>query len=543
MSVLVIIPARGGSIDIPRKNLRALNNKPLIYYSIQCALKSKYCEDVYVSSEDDEILSIAQKLGAKTHHRNEGLSKSTTTLDPVIFSAFQFITKLEKLKEYQLVITLQATSPLLTTNSLDQAIEVILNDKTVDTVLAAKDNTHLSWTEKGTRFVPLYTERVNRQFLRPTYTETGAFLITRTSVITKSNRIGDSVELYLLKGGESIDIDTHEDWNICEYYLKKKKILFVVSGNQIIGLGHAYNALLIANDILDHDILFLVDKHSLLAKDKIASKNYQVILQKKEKLCSDILAINPDIVINDILDTSKAYINTLKENGLTVINFEDLGPGAYEADYVVNAIYPEKHSLPNHFFGEKYFILRDEFILATPRAINKTVTRVLLTFGGVDPENLTKKVIDAIYNYCINKNIEIHLIAGFGYTQYTTLDAFDRVNIHHNSSNIADQMMQSDIIFTSAGRTIYEVASLGRPAIVLAQNMREMSHLFANEVNGFIHLGRGDEISAEIILENFVLLVEGFSLRKDNSQKMLSVDLQAGRLKVQKIIRQAIDSL
>ena len=75
-NILVVIPARGGSKGIPRKNLRLLNGKPLIYYAITTALNSNYTPDVYVSSEDEEILSTAILFGAKTHKRDLSIAES-----------------------------------------------------------------------------------------------------------------------------------------------------------------------------------------------------------------------------------------------------------------------------------------------------------------------------------------------------------------------------------------------------------------------------------------------------------------------------------
>jgi len=116
----------------------------------------------------------------------------------------------------------------------------------------------------------------------------------------------------ILEDGEEIDIDTYEDWNLCEYHLKRKEILFVVTGNKEVGLGHVYNTLLVANDILNHSIKFLVDSSSQLAYEKIASKNYPVIIQSSKNILDDIKKISPDIVINDRLDTSSEYIESLK---------------------------------------------------------------------------------------------------------------------------------------------------------------------------------------------------------------------------------------
>ncbi|MFK8038844.1 MAG: glycosyltransferase [Crocinitomicaceae bacterium] len=539
MNILVVIPARGGSKGIPRKNLRLLGGKPLIYYSIKNALNSKYSLDVYVSSDDDEILNTAQKIGAKTHQRNPNIADDKTTLDPVIYNTYLYAKKVEQ-KDFELVVTMQATSPLLSTNSLDKAIGKIIEDSTIDTVIAAKDNTHLSWKKENGKFLPNYTERLNRQYLTPEYTETGAFLITRNSIISENNRIGKNVELGLLEGGEEIDIDTYEDWNLCEYYLKRKHILFVVTGNSKVGLGHVYNTLLIANDILNHQISFLVDKESELAFEKIQSKNYPVQIQKSDSIIDDINDIAPQIIINDRLDTSNDYVNCLKEKKYVVINFEDLGSGSLNANLVINAIYPEKKIIKNHFYGQDYFILRDEFILSDEKTVTQKVKSVLVTFGGVDPNNYTKKVIETIHKYCTENKISINIIAGFGYEKFDTLKGFSSINVLKNVSNISDYMLEADLIFTSAGRTVYEVASIGTPTIVLEQNERESTHFFASNNYGFFNLGLGYNLSNEELFKEFTKLVNSFDLRNEMSSRMKNQDLKSGRNRVQKLIQEII---
>ena len=540
MNILAIIPARGGSKGIPRKNLRLLNGKPLIYYSIKNALNSKYITDVYVSSDDDEILTLAKKFGAKIYKREINLADDKTTLDPVIYKAYKYAKETEN-KKYDLIVTMQPTSPLLKSNSIDLAIEKMIKNSKIDTFISAKNDTHLSWKYIDGKYIPNYEKRVNRQYLTPIFTETGGFLITRDRIITENNRIGKNVELYELNSPESIDIDTYEDWNLCEYYLKRKKILFVVIGNDIVGLGHVYNTLLLANDILEHELLFLVDKDSKLAFDKINSKNYNVLIQRDKNIIEDIKKINPDIVINDILDTKEEYIKELKNLKYKVINFEDLGRGAKYADLVINAIYPEKEKLQRHYFGADYFLLRDEFIYSPFKELKKEVKEILVTFGGVDPNNYTKKVLESIYSYCIENNIKINVITGFGYNKFSSLGNFEKINILKNVSNISDYMLNADIIFTSAGRTIYEVASLAVPAIVLAQNERELTHFFASEENGFLNLGLGYDVSNKKILKNFKNLVENYELRKKMHYLMKSMDLRNGRKRVIKLIQEIIE--
>ena len=539
MNILVVIPARGGSKGIPRKNLRLLGGKPLLYYSIRNALNSNFTLDIFVSSEDDEILNAAQKFDVKTHKRNQNISNDKTTLDPVIYDCYVHAKSYEK-KEYDLIITMQPTSPLLQTKTLDSAIDKMISNADIDTIIAAKDATHLSWRKENQIYIPNYKERVNRQYLSPEFTETGGFLITRSSVISKDTRIGENVDLVILKGREKIDIDTYEDWNLCEYYLRRKHILFVVTGNNTVGLGHVYNTLLIANDILNHKITFLVDKESELAFSVIKEKNYPVIMQKSKNILDDIKKIAPNIIINDRLDTKEEYVIELRSHDFKVINFEDLGSGCEYADSVINAIYPEKTSLPNHYFGQEYFILRDEFILSDEKIVNSEVKSILITFGGVDPNNYTEKVIRPIYDFCNEKNIIITVIAGFGYSNYDSIISYKNVIIKRNISNISDYMFQADLIFTSAGRTVYEVASIGTPTIVMAQNKREMTHFFASVEYGFSNLGLGYEVSNEDIMFEFISLVNSFEGRKHMSELMKKQDLKSGRKRVHKLIQDLI---
>ena len=540
MNILAIIPARGGSKGIPRKNLRLLNGKPLIYYSIKTALSSKYNFDVYVSSEDDEILNIATQFGAKVHKRDISIANDKTTLDPVIYDCYTYAKTIEN-KEYSFIITMQPTSPLLKSSSLDNAIDKVLNNGDIETVIAAKDNTHLSWRREENQFLPNYKKRVNRQYLTPTFTETGGFFITRQNIISPTNRIGKNVELYILSNGEEIDIDTYEDWNICEYYLKRKHIVFVVTGNTKVGLGHVYNTLLIANDILNHKITFLVDKDSQMAYDKIASNNYPVFMQKENDIVDDIKKINADVIINDRLDTDKNYVNSLKELSLKVINFEDLGDGSKSADLVINAIYPEKQILKNHYFGHKYFILRDEFIYSKQKEDIRNVKKILITFGGVDPNNYTKKVLEVIYDYCNLNKIDMTVITGFGYKEYSSLKKFEKINIQENVTNISKYMLEADLIFTSAGRTTYEVASIGTPAIVMAQNERELTHFFASSEFGFLNLGLGYNIDNNVLYNKFLELINSRENRKYMSELMKKVDLKNNRKRVVKLIQNLIE--
>lgn len=110
MNILAVIPARGGSKGIPRKNVRLMAGKPLIYYAIHNAKTCEMITDVAVTSDDEEILHIAEEYGADALQRSSELAKDAVTLDPVIYDA---MLQMEKLKgtTYDVIITLQPTSP------------------------------------------------------------------------------------------------------------------------------------------------------------------------------------------------------------------------------------------------------------------------------------------------------------------------------------------------------------------------------------------------------------------------------------------------
>lgn len=540
--ILAIIPARGGSKGIPRKNLRSLNNRPLISYAISCARSSKHAIDVYVSTEDPEIKSIASKLGAGIHDRNEQLSLDAVTLDPVIYHAWKKL-ETENGKTYQLIITLQPTSPLLRTSSLDAAIDHILDNPEVDTTLSAKEDTHLTWKQREGHFVPNYSERLNRQYLEPVYTETGGFVITRPRCMSENGRIGAQVHLYLLSGGEEIDVDTHADWSLCEYHLRRRKVLFVVAGYPAIGLGHVYRTLLLANGIMDHHVSFLVTRESELAYQLISRSNYEVYIQEHEQLLNDVTELLPDVVINDILDTEADYIQALRSQGITSINFEDVGEGSTLADLVVNALYPmhEGRDSAKYHYGHPYFCARDEFLLTPRKEIAESVRHVLITFGGTDENKLTRKVLEAIGPECLSNGIKVHVVLGLGYDPDDNLEDYPGVEVARNVNNISDYMLNADIIFTSAGRTVYEISCIGTPTIIMSQNAREETHFFASEEHGFLNLGRGTACTTDDILDSFQRISRDHEWRQESARRMEDCDVRNSRSNVMRLLRDTIE--
>ena len=188
-----------------------LNRRPLISYPINIAKSSEYVDDIVVTTDDSEIALLSEKFGASVIMRSEELSGDDVPLDPVVYDA---MVKKEKqtFDEYDIVVTLQPTSPLLKPSSLDSAIEKF-DDFSIDSVLSVVDDRHLSWgyDEKNQRYFPNYIERKNRQFLPKDFRETGAIFITRRHFVHEDSRLGTNLELIELSRQESVDIDNYEN--------------------------------------------------------------------------------------------------------------------------------------------------------------------------------------------------------------------------------------------------------------------------------------------------------------------------------------------
>ena len=240
MKIAAVIPARKGSKGIPNKNIRLLNGKPMIAYAINNALKSKFITDIIVSSDSKEIKSITKCFGAEFKERKEELCADDITLDKVIFDAICD-------KHYDIVITLQPTSPTLQVETLDKAIQYFI-DNSLDTLISAVNSPRLSWIYKGGKIQPAYSKRLNRQYLPAEYTEAGAFVISKYKVISEATRIGKKVEIFEISKEEAMDIDDYSDLMYAEYILQRRKVAIYVNGNQKRGMGHIYRSLDLADE-------------------------------------------------------------------------------------------------------------------------------------------------------------------------------------------------------------------------------------------------------------------------------------------------------
>lgn len=294
-------------------------------------------------------------------------------------------------------------------------------------------------------------------------------------------------------------------------------VVFVTAGYPAIGMGHIYRTLMLARELAQYRISFLLTRESGPFAFDFLAAHYPVHVQTHTSLAKDVLALKPDLVINDILDTDPAYTGTLKAAGLPVVNFEDNGQGAELADLVVNALYESRvGNNPCHLYGHRYFCLRDEFLQATPNQFRPRVERVLITFGGTDASDFTRKTLDCIYGLCRERVIKVSLVAGPGYAHKEALEARIHdldpggvlLSFTHATNVMSREMENADLALCSAGRTVYELAHMRIPAIVLAHHEREDMHTFARPCNGFTYLGVMRDFAPGVVLAAFERLLD-----------------------------------
>lgn len=524
MKILAVIPARGGSKGIPRKNVRLMDGKPLISYSIQNAKSCAAISDVVVTTDDKEALAIARVYGAEAIQRRPGLAGDDVTLDPVVHDA---VAQMEEGKRcrYDIVITLQPTSPLLKSATLSKALTAFLNDD-MDTYISAVNHAHLSWRKDGQQFAPNYEERLNRQQLPAHYMETGAFLITRREFVTAGSRLGKKISIYEIPEGESVDIDTADDWIICEHALRRKRVVFRADGYKERGMGHIYHCLTLALRMVGQEIVFVTDKNHKEGYGKLKESHFPVYGIEREEDFYRFLEKNPaDVVVNDCLSTTKEHILRLKQLAGRVVTIEDLGEGAIYADAVINALYDTETPNPNQYVGADYACIRDEFLIRRPKEFSRQVRNVLVLFGGTDPSNLTKKIYSIAGElHREEPAVEFHFILGCGYPASENgicTKPDQNIFVHTDVRNVSDYMQQADLAFTSQGRTVFELAVMGVPAVVMAQNEREQLHTFAQMGNGFLNLGLGADVSGCTLLSTFCWLARTPQIRREMRDLML----------------------
>ena len=221
---IAIIPARGSSKSIPKKNIIDLAGRPLIAYTILSAEKCGIFDRVVVSTDDKKIEHIALKYGAEVIKRPKKLAKDKTHTEPVMLHVLEWLKKKESYKP-DVIFLLQPTSPLRNKNDIKKAFKTFIKKKS-DSLLSVIRNTSLIWKRERGTFKPInfdYRYRPRRQDMKDQFRANGAIFITRYDVFMKfKNRLGGKIGYYVMNEDRSVEIDEPLDLLVAEQIIKRK---------------------------------------------------------------------------------------------------------------------------------------------------------------------------------------------------------------------------------------------------------------------------------------------------------------------------------
>jgi len=227
-TILAIIPARGGSKGIPRKNIRHVAGKPLIAWTIEEAKKSKYLDRTILSSDDDEIIGVARRWNCDVPFIRpvELAQDNVTGIEPVLHA-------LETIKEnFDYVVLLQPTSPLRVVEDIDECIEkCILQSAPVCVTVTTPDKSPywMYLLDDQGRLRSIMEQKntiLLRQQFESVYALNGAVYVARTDWFIKNRKfISNETIAYPMPKTRSIDIDTEWDLKMCDIVLSERKYL------------------------------------------------------------------------------------------------------------------------------------------------------------------------------------------------------------------------------------------------------------------------------------------------------------------------------
>lgn len=511
----LVIPARGGSREVPRKNLRIVAGKPLISYTIQTALQATLAERVVVITDDDEIEEVSRHFGAQVL-REAQVATGMATLDELLL---RHLTDLERLGagSNDIVFVMQPTCPLLRPERVEQAAAALGSG--YNSVITVKADAHLSWgLDSDGHPKPNYKARLNRQQLPPEYRESGAIIGSRLGLISAHRtRIVEPIKLLELTADEALDIDNFADLAAAEQGLTRIRIVIRADAGPLLGMGHVYRALALAQELARHDLTLVTSSQYPLGGQFFAQYPFNHVVIQDEYDLLQMLRANPaDLVVLDLLDTSARQISELREAGARrIVTFEDQGEGAAAADLLVSDLYPNPGiAADNQLSGITSSILAPSFeTLQRVAPANERVHSILVLFGGTDPSNLAEKSLAALE--AIGYQDEVVLVRGLGAEAIDTNRYQLDIRSLRDVKNMPQLMSLADLALSSAGRTLTELACIGVPVICMAQNAKELAHTHATESNGVVMLGLGHSVPSAALEAELRTLLESKSRRAE----------------------------
>jgi spore coat polysaccharide biosynthesis predicted glycosyltransferase SpsG len=555
LRVIAVVPARGGDPEVPYLNIKKLGALPLIVHTLQEAKKSAYIDRLVVSTDDDQVEQVALEYDgdATVVRRPEALSRDISEIRDVIRHAVETIESSSE-PRFDVVVTLQATSPFRRAEQIDAAIDELI-DNDFDAVISLKEVRTLTWHRPGGKLEPLFDRPGRRDELEPLYHEDGAIRAVKREVLDSGRRLGEKVGHVLMDKMSALTVHDIYDFWLAEKLVHLPRVLFCVDGGAEMGMGHVYRSLAVAKEltqIVSHaDVCFLMRAELPEGVQHIASAGYPIRVapgKDTQTLMGVIRDYSPNIIINDRPFLEDDYLRALANLGASTINLvdslDDIEKPSELASIIIATMQEGEVELDDYHAGPAFAVLRDSF---RNRASNQPEIpdegrKIVVSFGGSDPQNLTMKALSALDRL---PELAVSVVLGPAYSYRSELDALVATlsappTILKNVEHMADILFEADLVLCSGGMTVFEIAALGRPGIVLCQNARERERMekFAH-YGTILHLGLGTEVSHDVIREKARELVKDRQTRQRMSDAGARLVDAQGASRVYEVMKKA----
>jgi spore coat polysaccharide biosynthesis predicted glycosyltransferase SpsG len=537
MRITIFIPALRSEERFQNDLLRKLDGISLIQRAINKAqVLSDLNSTVHVLTDSEEVALVASRNNVKFFFQ-PGLILNEFDLSS---ATKQYLLAAERGGKVCLVLSPYA--PLLEPDVVRQALKVFAQgEASVLKPARVIFRRVFDWQKGNVPEKSVITRSEDREV------ESLAFTIYQPGLPAHDEKSRGSAKIFRMAEG-AFEIETIRDWWVCEKLLQRKRIVFRVIGNQQVGTGHISRSLSLAHALTNHEALFVTDVDNDIVVRELIGSEYWTGAYPRAELIDRIIDLSPDLVIFDALDTDESTINRLKRNEIKVVSFEDLGKGSKFTNLTINELYDLPQAFGgNYLWGKEYFFVRDEFLDAQPREFETGVTRLLLTFGGVDQHDLSRRIYESIRPICKKLGIEVQIVTGPGYKGYKRLcddlEEDPMVKITHATGVISGIMENASIAIASNGRTCYELAHMNIPSIIISQHAREGTHHFSSEENGFINLGQYQAgITEEKVDEALAELIGNDVLRRKMYEKLVPHNFSSTKAVVIKKIEAVLES-
>jgi spore coat polysaccharide biosynthesis predicted glycosyltransferase SpsG len=535
-------------------NIKKLGPLPLVAHTLQQAAKSKYIDRVVVSTDDDKVAGVAREYGADAPFRRPAELATVPLIKQVIAHAVRYL-ETEQEAKYDLVVMLQPTSPFRTAEQIDEALDKLVSDK-LDSVVSLREEKALMWRLVEGKLKPSFDKPGRREEMEPFYKEDGAIWAMRREVLDMPERLGPRVGYVLMDKASSFTVHDIYDFWVAEKLVRLPRIVFRVDGGTEMGMGHVYRSLAIAEElcsISSADVQFLMSAEHPEGVKRVSGAGYTVRVLSGggvEAILEAIQDYSPNIVVNDRPFLEKEYLEALAKLGASTVNLvdslEDIERPADITSMIIATMREDQLEREDYYGGPEFAILRESFA-GRAKSVREEAREVVVSFGGSDPQGLTLKVLRALDGVDKSRGeLTVKAVLGpaFSYGQELA-ELLPKLRYQpillENVEHMAETLSEADLVFCAGGMTVYEIAALGIPGIVLCQNAREQRRMEHYSRSGSIeHLGLGTEVGEKRICDTAQRLLADVGRRRAMSEAGRKLVDARGAQRVAEVVKNAV---